>query len=98
MEVKEVKGLTYRVHQKGDSFYPQFKYGFTTMWSWENISDTYERFIKLNKIENQELNLDNRQKTWTIYFYDLETAENYIENILKEKHFRKYYNNITKFK
>lgn len=96
--MEEIKNIEYRIKQKGNMFYPQYKYGIRTMWSFENVTDSYETFVKLNNITTNNLTMDNMLNHWTIYFYDFDSANNYIENVLKEKHFKQYYKKITKIK
>jgi hypothetical protein len=89
--MEKIENLEYRIKQKGSRYYPQYKYGFRTMWSFENIMGTYADFITYNKLE-YESNWEN----WEMYFYEIETAQKYIDEVVKLKHFEKYYKKIHK--
>ncbi len=89
----EVKGIKYRIKQKSNVFFPQWEYGIRTMWSWEYVSDLYMNFIELNKIKNQDIS-ESGSKYWTMFFYREEDAQKYIDDVLKPKHYNKYYSEV----
>lgn len=89
--MENIKGLEYRIKQKDNKYYPQYKFGFRTLWCWEYFVDYHDVFVKLNNLQNVE----GKNEYWRMFFYNFEDARKYIDTI-KKKHFNKYYRKIIK--